>query len=62
MHQATLDVDESGATAAAATGIGVLPGSAPVEVLKFDHPFMVIITERNKENMLFMGRIVNPNI
>ncbi|KAM6931408.1 serine protease inhibitor A3M-like [Xenentodon cancila] len=63
VHQATLDVDEAGATAAAATGIGItLLSFRHVPVLKFDRPFMVIITERNTENMLFMGKIVNPNI
>ncbi|XP_061585907.1 serine protease inhibitor 2.1-like [Cololabis saira] len=63
VHQATLDVDESGATAAAATGIGItLLSFRHIPVLKFDRPFMVIITERNTENMLFMGKIVNPNI
>ncbi|XP_061586815.1 serpin A3-5-like [Cololabis saira] len=63
VHQATLDVDEAGATAAAATGIGIrLLSIRHVPVLKFDRPFMVIITERNTENMLFMGKIVNPNI
>ncbi|KAI3372382.1 hypothetical protein L3Q82_022880, partial [Scortum barcoo] len=63
VHQASLDVDEAGATAAAATGIGItLLSFRHVPVLRFDHPFMVIITERSTENILFMGKIVNPNI
>ncbi|KAM4577350.1 serpin A3-5-like [Odontesthes bonariensis] len=63
VQQATLDVDEAGATAAAATGIGItLMSLRLVPVLKFNRPFMVIITERNTENLLFMGKIVNPNI
>ncbi|XP_062272736.1 serpin A3-5-like [Scomber scombrus] len=63
VHQATLDVDEAGATAAAATGIGItLMSLRIVPVLKFDRPFMVLITERNTENILFMGKIINPNI
>uniref|UniRef100_A0A3Q0SK71 Thyroxine-binding globulin n=1 Tax=Amphilophus citrinellus TaxID=61819 RepID=A0A3Q0SK71_AMPCI len=63
VHQATLDVDEAGATAAAATGIGIMLTSYVIyPVLKFDRPFMVIITERNTENILFMGKIINPNI
>ncbi|XP_031165516.1 serpin A3-6-like [Sander lucioperca] len=64
VHQATLDVDEAGATAAAATGIGIeltaLP--APVPVLKFNRPFVVIITERNTEEILFLGKIINPTL
>ncbi|XP_014869815.1 uncharacterized protein LOC106934436 [Poecilia latipinna] len=63
VHQATLDVDETGATAAAATGIGFIPLSFHyVPELKFNRPFMVVITDRTTENMLFMGKIVNPNI
>ncbi|XP_030592792.1 hibernation-specific plasma protein HP-55-like [Archocentrus centrarchus] len=66
VHQATLDVNEAGATAAAATGIELMFGSSRfrpvIPVLKFDRPFMVMITERNTENILFMGKIINPNI
>ncbi|XP_036955321.1 alpha-1-antitrypsin-like protein CM55-ST isoform X2 [Acanthopagrus latus] len=63
VHQATLDVDEAGATAAAATGIGIMLLSyRHVPVLKFNRPFMVIITEHNTENILFMGKILNPKM
>ncbi|KAM7018486.1 serine protease inhibitor A3K-like [Tautogolabrus adspersus] len=63
VHQATLDVDEAGATAAAATGVGItLMSFRHVPVLKFNRPFMVVIIERSTENILFMGKINNPNI
>ncbi|XP_078105978.1 LOW QUALITY PROTEIN: hibernation-specific plasma protein HP-55-like [Sander vitreus] len=67
VHKATLDVDEAGAKASAATGIGVIVESAvlnpdPVPVLKFNRPFMVIITERNTKEILFLGKIINPTI
>lgn len=63
VHQATLDVDEAGATAAAATGIGItLYSFHYVPVLKFNRPFMVIIIEHSTENILFLGKISNPNI
>lgn len=63
VHQATLDVDEAGATAAAVTGIGItLLSFRHIPVLKFNRPFMVVITERNTEEMLFMGKIINPNL
>ncbi|CAF92600.1 unnamed protein product [Tetraodon nigroviridis] len=63
VHQATLDVDEAGATAAAATGIGItLFSFHHVPVLKFDRPFMVIITEHSTESILFLGKITNPKI
>lgn len=62
VHQATLDVDEVGATAAAATGVGItLMSFQHVPVLKFNRAFMFGIIERGTENMLFMGKIVNPN-
>nr|XP_020488703.1 serine protease inhibitor 2.1-like [Labrus bergylta] len=63
VHQATLDVDEAGATAAAATGVGItLMSFRHVPVLRFNRPFMVVIIERSTENILFMGKINNPNI
>ncbi|XP_053187189.1 alpha-1-antitrypsin-like protein GS55-MS [Scomber japonicus] len=63
VHQATLDIDETGATAAAATGIEIVPLSLlRVPVLKFDRPFMVLITEHQTGSILFMGKIINPNI
>ncbi|CAL8347042.1 unnamed protein product [Lota lota] len=63
VHQATLDVDEAGATAAAATGVKItLMSFHRVPVLKFNRPFIVLITDSNNGNILFMGKIVNPNI
>ncbi|XP_031165522.1 serpin A3-6-like [Sander lucioperca] len=61
-HQATLVVDEAGATAAAATIIRESAHLAPVPVLKFNRPFMVIIAERNTEKILFLGKIIKPTI
>ncbi|KAM3610979.1 uncharacterized protein V6R79_011742 [Siganus canaliculatus] len=62
IHQATLDVDEAGATAAAATGISFSRSMSFTPVLKFNRPFMAIIIERDTENILFLGKIINPNI
>ncbi|XP_059920434.1 serine protease inhibitor 2.1-like [Gadus macrocephalus] len=63
VHQATLDVDEAGATAAAATGVGItLLSYRKIPVLKFNRPFIVLITDSNNGNIFFMGKIVNPNI
>nr|XP_046242827.1 alpha-1-antitrypsin-like protein CM55-MS [Scatophagus argus] len=63
VHQAALDVDEVGVTAAAATGIGIMVTSSfYTPILQFNHPFMVIITESNTKNILFMGKIINPNV
>ncbi|XP_036000408.1 serine protease inhibitor 2.1-like [Fundulus heteroclitus] len=63
VHQATLDVAEAGATAAASTGIQIwLLCYSEYPELWFNRPFMVIITERVPENILFIGKIVNPNL
>ncbi|XP_034025338.1 hibernation-specific plasma protein HP-55-like [Thalassophryne amazonica] len=63
VHQATLDVDEGGATAAAATGVNIMLLSLRiVPVLKFNQPFIALITEQSTGKILFMGKIVNPTI
>ncbi|XP_061116608.1 serpin A3-8-like [Conger conger] len=57
MHKAVLDVDEAGATAAAATGIEMMLTSARFPappVLKFDHPFMVFVLNRETRNETFV--------
>ncbi|XP_056232643.1 serpin A3-5-like isoform X2 [Seriola aureovittata] len=62
VHQATLDVDEAGAIATAATGIGIMPLSLQyIPVMRFNRPFMVIIIDRITEETLFIGKITNPN-
>ncbi|KAJ8380696.1 hypothetical protein SKAU_G00014740 [Synaphobranchus kaupii] len=62
IHKATLDVDEAGTTATAVTGIEIMPLSLLPNppVLKFDHPFMVFVLNRETRSILFMGKIVNP--
>ncbi|XP_032369592.1 serpin A3-5 [Etheostoma spectabile] len=63
VHQATLDVDEAGATASADTGTEMGLTSIDVPVLKFNRPFMVIIVEFNGvDRIVFMGKIINPTI
>ncbi|XP_030004021.1 alpha-1-antitrypsin-like protein CM55-MS [Sphaeramia orbicularis] len=64
VHQASLDIDEVGGSAAAATGAVFHFLSYPpyIPVLKFDRPFMVLIIERNTADILFMGKITNPTI
>jgi serine protease inhibitor len=60
-HQASLDVDEAGATAAAATGVVIMPLSfRSTPVLKFNRPFMVIVMDQETKSILFMGKIINP--
>ncbi|XP_053337477.1 alpha-1-antiproteinase-like [Clarias gariepinus] len=61
VHKATLDVDEAGTEATAVTEIDSIIGSSGLTVtLKFDHPFMSFIVDQKTNNVLFMGKIVNP--
>lgn len=61
VHKATLDVDEFGTTAAAATGANIVPLSFQrIPFLKFDRPFMVLIFDTVTNSIVFMGRIVDP--
>ncbi|XP_039568768.1 alpha-1-antiproteinase-like [Passer montanus] len=57
IHKAVVKVDETGTEAAAATGMEIVPMSVPATV-KFDRPFLMVITVEN--TILFMGKIVNP--
>ncbi|KAM9446361.1 hibernation-specific plasma protein HP-55-like isoform 1-T1 [Clarias gariepinus] len=63
VHKATLDLDEAGAEATAVTGLGITLLSARItDILKFDRPFMIFIIDQKTNNVLFMGKIVNPSI
>jgi serpin B len=59
VHKAVLTVDEDGAEAVAATGVGIgitsLP--APFEV---DRPFAFVIYDHVTHSVLFMGRVQDP--
>ncbi|MCK9299243.1 MAG: serpin family protein [Methanoculleus sp.] len=57
-HKAFIDVNEEGTEAAAATGVVVGGGVAPI--FRADHPFVFLITEKDSGTILFMGRVVNP--
>jgi serpin B len=59
IHQAYVEVNEEGTEAAAATGV-VIPVSM-VPQFRADHPFIFLIQERETGNILFLGRVVNPN-
>ena len=66
VHKAYIEVDEKGTKAAAATGVVMVLGQAYHEpenpiLFRADHPFLFIIQDRESGNVLFMGRIMNPN-
>ena len=62
IHQAYVKVDEKGTEAAAATAVVMDKMAAmPSNVFRADHPFIFIIQEKETGNILFMGRVNNPN-
>ncbi|MFH1447516.1 MAG: serpin family protein [Candidatus Micrarchaeota archaeon] len=64
LHQAFVEVNEEGTEAAAATAVvESLKSAAPAsyKTFKADHPFIFLIQENESGNILFLGRITNPN-
>ena len=68
IHQANIDVDETGTEAAAATAVlGDTTGGcgSPFALkhkkLSFDHPFMFLIRDTKTGAILFMGRVLDPS-
>ncbi|MFZ9938027.1 MAG: serpin family protein [Luteolibacter sp.] len=62
VHKATLEVDEKGSVAAAATAVEIQANSiteGPPEI-RFDRPFLVLIRDQATGTTLFMGRINDP--
>jgi serpin B len=64
-HRAVIDVDEWGSEAAAATSVGMMVTSAPLETLQpvafvVDRPFIFLVVDRGSGAVLFQGRIRDP--
>lgn len=62
IHQATIDVNEEGTEAAAATAVSMSLTSMPVMsyTIRLDKPFIYVIYETTTNTIVFMGRVVNP--
>jgi serpin B len=64
MHKAIIDVNEEGTEAAAVTGVMVatraMPSTDDVKNFIADHPFIFIIQDNMTNNILFMGKVENP--
>jgi serpin B len=63
IHKTFIDVNEDGTQAAAAT-VGSMKsqgGSHGNPPFVADHPFIFIIQDRENGNILFIGRVMNPN-
>lgn len=63
IHQGSVDINEQGTEASAATGMVLETMSIPMNNITFkaDHPFIFIIEDQENGNILFIGRILNPN-
>jgi len=69
IHQAFVEVNEEGTEAAAATAVTMAPLGAAgpqkepkIPIFRADHPFIFLIQQKSTGNILFMGRVVNPNL
>ncbi len=64
LHKAFVSVDEVGTEAAAATAVIVGTTSMPPEPIevKIDRPFIYLIRDIETGTVLFVGRVVNPNL
>jgi serpin B len=62
IHKASVDVNEEGTEAAAATAVimGYVGMPPPVPVFRADHPFVFVIRHNESGSILFMGRVANP--
>jgi serpin B len=65
LHKAFVKVDEEGTEAAAATAVVMRAGAAmrqePPLRVQVDHPFLMVIRHHKSGEILFMGRVMNPN-
>lgn len=62
-HQATVEVNEEGTVATAATAVVMnMKSMRPQPAVDFraDHPFIFLIQEKTTGTILFMGRVINP--
>ncbi len=67
IHKAFVAVDEKGTEAAAATAVIIAGKAMPVKepgprIFRADHPFLFIIRHNATGTILFMGRVMNPEI
>jgi serpin B len=63
IHQANIDVDEKGTTAAAATAVVMRASAMPAQpiTLTVDRPFLFALRDVDTGAVLFLGRIADPS-
>ncbi|NXF45304.1 A1AT2 antiproteinase, partial [Oceanites oceanicus] len=60
IHKALLEIDEAGTEAAGATAIILTRVLHPSVTIKFNRPFIILISDKATGTTLFMGKIVDP--
>lgn len=60
IHKALLEVDEAGTEAAGATAVVLNRVSYISRTIKFNKPFLILISDKQTGTTLFMGKIVDP--
>jgi serpin B len=62
VQRATIDVDEKGTIATAATGAVMVAKAAPADPIRFraDHPFLFLVRDVDSGAILFIGRLTDP--
>jgi len=60
LHKASVDVDESGTTAAAATSVGLSATDLPAPLPPINRPYLFAIREMSSGVILFIGKVNNP--
>jgi serpin B len=62
IHQAFVEVNEEGTEAAAATVVIMTMSAVPRQtIFMADHPFIVIIQQKETGNILFLGKVMDPS-
>jgi serpin B len=62
-HAATLQVGEKGTVGSTATAVGIVPTDARVPVsrqIAFDRPYLMLVTDAETGEPLFLARVANP--
>lgn len=64
VHQATIDVDEKGTEAAAATAVSMALRAAPLDTvtLRVDRPFLFALRDVPTGAVLFLGHVTDPSV
>ena len=64
VHAATLTVAEKGTVGSAATGVGIAPTaiSAPLTRIAFDRPYLLLVTDTQTGEPLFLARVADPAV